>query len=310
MEILKVTSNEFKQIYPSPVSLFNSVAFVELNKYKCVEVHYLLFKDKKFRLGIILGENHEFFMAPFSASYSGFCYNTNVGIQYYNDAAKLIVDYVKMKGKKLKITIAPTIYDSTDAAKTLNAFILAGLTLESVEYNQHFELRNFNNYFERIDSKVRNKLKNVLKDGKLRFSLLNASSLDDVSRFYNVIKINHMQKNRPLHMSLHNILETIKIIPADFFMVTDEKGNDIASALIFHTSKKIFQVVYWGDIPDYSNYNAMNFLAYNIFQHYYHKGLEILDIGISTEYGVPNVGLCEFKENIGCISTSRFTLSI
>ena len=34
-----------------------------------------------------------------------FCYNTNVGIQYYNDAAKLIVDYVKGKVKKLKFQV-------------------------------------------------------------------------------------------------------------------------------------------------------------------------------------------------------------
>ena len=44
----------------------------------------------------------------------------------------------------------------------------------------------------------------------------------------------------------------------------------------------------------------MNFLSYNIFKHYKAIGVSIIDIGHSTEDSIPNQGLCEFKESIGC----------
>ena len=50
---------------------------------------------------------------------------------------------------------------------------------------------------------------------------------------------------------------------------------------------------------------AINFLAYQLIQYYTKKGIKILDIGISTEDGIPNYGLCDFKESIGCFLSSK-----
>ena len=44
----------------------------------------------------------------------------------------------------------------------------------------------------------------------------------------------------------------------------------------------------------------MNFLSFHVFQYYKNQGIEIVDIGPSTENSIPNYGLCEFKESIGC----------
>ena len=309
MEIQFVTPNEYLQFFPRPISLFNSVEFSELNSYKCIHLHYLIFKDKKVRLGIIIGEKKDSFNVPFSASYGGFSYNSNVAFQYYEAAAVLLVDWVKKNGKKLRIILAPSIYNSIDSAKTLGAFTQAGARIDTIEYNQHFELRKFCNYMELIDSKTRNKLRNALNEGLL-FHILNSKSEFDIARVYDIIRCNHEEKGRPLHMSLQNIIDTVKIIPADIFVVSNLSGSDVAAALIFHTTDIIYQVVYWGDIPMYANLKSMNYLSYKIFEFYNSKGIEILDIGISTECGIPNYGLCEFKENIGCDASSRFTLIV
>jgi len=53
-------------------------------------------------------------------------------------------------------------------------------------------------------------------------------------------------------------------------------------------------------LPEFSEYKTMNFLSFSVFEYYKSQGIRIVDIGPSTENSVPNYGLCEFKESIGC----------
>ena len=309
MEIHRITAKEYQRLFATPFSLFNSVAFSELNKEKCIDLHYLSFRDSKLRLGLVIGEKEDCLRVPFSASYGGFSYNSKVDFRYYDEACHLLAEYVRETGKPLYITLAPPVYDTTDNSKTQSAMVRAGAIIQSIEYNQHFELKLFEDYEARLDSKVRNKLRNAMA-GNLSFIQLDSNDPEDVARVYRVIQTNHNEKGRPLRMSLQNVLDTIKIIPADFFMVVDNDGNDTAAAQVFHTTQHIYQVVYWGDKSEYSHLKPMNFLTYKIFEFYYSQGVEILDVGISTEEGQPNYGLCEFKENIGCVATPRITLKL
>lgn len=310
MQINRVTSKEYLQLFPTPISVFNSVAFSELNKEKCMDVHYLTFQDSKLRLGMIVGEKEDSLQVPFSATYGGFSFNSVVALQHYDDACIALKEYTQATGKPLYITLAPPIYNPTENAKAFGAFMRAGAQIVSIEYNQHFELVRFEHYEDFLDSKIRNKLRNALS-GNLTFTKLDSKNSDDVARAYEVIRINHQERGNPLRMSLQNVLDTIKIIPADFFVVTDAEGHDVAAAQIFHTTNEIYQIVYWGDVPMYSYLKSMNFLSYKVFEYYYEKGrVKILDIGISTEGGIPNYGLCEFKENIGCYSTIKYSLRL
>ena len=100
-------------------------------------------------------------------------------------------------------------------------------------------------------------------------------------------------------MNWESILETQSIIDIDFFIVNKEKYA-IGSAIVFHITSKVVQVVYWGDLSEFSQFKTMNFLSYNLFQYYKKQGIKIIDIGPSTKKSIPNFGLCEFKESIGC----------
>ncbi len=308
MEVNRVSSKEYQQAFPSPWSVFNGVTFSELNKEKCLDVHYLLFRNTKLRLGMIVGERENGLYVPFSATYGGFSFNSVVSCQYYDEACCELREYAKKIGKSLYITLAPPIYNSTDNAKTFLGFVRAGAKINYTDYNQYFELSKFGHYEETLDSKVKNKLRNALS-GDLVFTKLDSKNPSEVARAYEVIRINHAERGFPLRMTLQNVLDTIRIIPADSFVVSDVEGKDVAAAQIFHTSKEIYQIVYWGDDPKYSYVKPMNFLSYKVFEYYYNQGnVKILDIGISTEDGIPNYGLCEFKENVGCSAVLRYSL--
>ena len=50
----------------------------------------------------------------------------------------------------------------------------------------------------------------------------------------------------------------------------------------------------------------MNYLSFSVFEYYKKLGIHIVDIGPSSEDSVPNHGLCEFKESIGCDIIPKF----
>ena len=52
----------------------------------------------------------------------------------------------------------------------------------------------------------------------------------------------------------------------------------------------------------------INALAEFLVTYYTNKGFEYLDIGPSTDQGIPNYGLIDFKESIGCRTDSKVTV--
>lgn len=305
MEIQKVDSLEYRNYFPSPWHVFNSVPFSELNKDKCNELHYLLFKDSKVRFGIILGEKDEVLCSPFSAPFGGFSFNRNEKIEYFEQAVALLKEYGKELHKPIKVSLPPVIYNPTVISKSVSAFIRGGATISYLDLNYQFEVDRFVDYENIIDRSAKKNLHNSQKFG-FTFWQLDSNNNTDIERAYKVIKQNREERGFPLRMTLQAIQDTVRIIPADFFVLT-YNGIDVAAAQVFHVSTAIAQVIYWGDLPEYSELRVMNFFTYKVFEHYYSKGLKILDIGPSTEYGIPNYGLCEFKENIGCSVSLKYT---
>ena len=78
--------------------------------------------------------------------------------------------------------------------------------------------------------------------------------------------------------------------------------------MIFYISSEIVKVVYWGDLSKMSYLKSMNFLSYKIFEFYKNTDVKMVDTGTSSENSIPNIGLCEFKESIGCDVSTKLTV--
>lgn len=305
MEIQRVDSLEYKNYFFSPYHIFNSVPFSELNKNKCSDLHYLLFKDSKVRFGIVLGEKVEYLCSPFSAPFGGFSFNKNERFEYWEQAVTLLKGYGENLNKRTRISLPPTIYNPTIVSKSVNAFIRGDAVVDYVDLNYQFEVGSFAEYEKKIDRSARKNLHNAQKKDFI-FQQLDSNNEADVARAYRVIKQNREERGFPLRMTLQAVQNTVKVVPADFFVLT-YNDIDVAAAQVFHVGMDIAQVIYWGDLPEYAELRVMNFFTYKVFEHYYSRGLKILDIGPSTETGIPNYGLCEFKENIGCSVSLKYT---
>lgn len=310
MEIKEITSEEYKSLTLDSAPVFCTREFLELNRPKVDNVHYLVVKDKKNRLAFAIGEKDGIWKAPYSAPFSTIIMlQKSVDLEYYWEFINQLNKYAKNKGaKQINIFLAPDIYGSQNNAKILNALLGNGYKIEFQELNFSINLNDINleDYKASIHRNARKNL-NIALNSELE--LYKCETIDDKKDAYNVISINRASKGYPLRMTLEQVMDTIELVKHDFFLVK-HAGEAIAAAVIFYVNDKIVQVIYWGDIPNVGEYKPINFLSYKLIEYYKDRGILHIDIGPSTENGVPNFGLCNFKESIGCEVSSKYKFSI
>lgn len=307
MTLEAVDAKYYQSIIPAPYHVFAGAKFNELNADKVEEVYYLLFKDSKYRLGIIGGKRGDTFASPFSAPFGGFAaLSEDVRLTAIEAAVERLTDWCGAKGlAKIKLTLPPPIYAESYLAKWTNVLYRHGFTIPHIDLNYHFDLAGFDDdYAAGIWRNARKNL-HIALGNNLSFKA--CDSLPDKETAYRIIHRNREARGFPLRMTWEQVRATIELIPADFFVVKDEHDTPIAAAIVFTVAKGVAQVIYWGDLPDYSQLKTMNFLSYRVFAHYKERAYRLVDIGPSTEDGLPNHGLCEFKESIGCAITPKMT---
>lgn len=310
MKIKSVDYLEYLQKIKNPFSIFDTVEFARLNAHKINEVLYLIFFDEnEIIFGLICGRDGESIKAPYSAPYACFsCVKKNVKIRHYINAINAFLKYAKnLNLTSIYIALPPIIYDIDHISKIYNSLYALNFEIYQCDVNYQYDLRMFeSNYPDKLDLKARQKLKSSYKNN------LSFVKTDNFEEVYNIISLNRVNKGYPLHMSLQDLKKMFDICDVDLFMVLDANNQSIASAILYKASKEVMQVIYWGDICMDKKLNPMNFMAYKLFSYYSDNNLQIkyVDIGISTENSIPNIGLCDFKQSIGCSASVKISFKL
>ena len=286
---------------------FNRPEFNSLNANKVDRVYYLLFKDKKYRFALCVGRKDNSLCAPFSAPFATFVnLRDDWSILQLEDAVRTFDKFVEESGlEHVKFTLPPSFYGEDLISAAQNIFLRLGYSVSYQDLNFSAKLeKNFlDNYVSRLPSNGRKNLNNSLKN---RLSLRKCETLEEKKIAYEIIKANRAAKGYPLRMTWEQVSTTISLVDHDFFVVTHGEEN-IAAAIIFHVTKKIVQVIYWGDIPKFSALRPVNYLAYELINFYAVAEKDYFDVGVSTEQGLPNYGLCDFKQSVGLNVNAKFT---
>lgn len=303
MNILDVDKEEYKKLTVNPFSKFDTVEFAELNKNKVDDIKYFIFNNGKNRFALIAGIKDEVLKCPFSATFGIFSeISHNNSIQHYHDAIKVLVEWGKYKNlKKIIFCCPPIFYNENHVTKFQNALFCNNFKLLDYDINFEYNLSEFKlGYIENLSSDARRNLKIAQKEN------LYFEKTDDIDSVYSVIKKNREEKGFPLWMSLEDVKSTNDVIESDFFLVKNRESENIASAYVQKITSGIVNVVYWGNIQKYDKLYPMNFIAYNVFEYYSNKkNYDFISIGTSTKDSIPNVGLCNFKTNIGCSCSTK-----
>lgn len=309
MEIIEVSSKEYAMIIVHTLFVYAGIEFNNLNSYKCDSVHYLLLKDIHYRMGIIGGIKNNMFLSPFSASFGGFSFlREDIRLEYIDKALDCLIEWCKNKNLSgIYLTLPPLFYNESQNPKLTNCLYRKSFKIVKIDLNYHFNLSKLDDtYINHIWKEARNNLRKAIFNN-LEFKY--CMSYEEKVIAYDIIRQNKESHCYTLFLDLNQIIETAKIVACDFFLVKDTNFRPIASAIVYQVSVDIVQVIYWGDLCEYRNLRAMNFLAYKIFEYYKILGKKIVDLGPSTSCSIPNYGLSVFKESIGCEITSKFSFS-
>ena len=309
INIEEVSPEKYQEIFYNPYHIFAGASFNQLNRSKAEEIYFLLLRDSKYRCGIVGGIKNNSFYSPFSAPFGGFIpLDDELRLSILEESLDSFIHFLKKKKiEAVHFTLPPSFYNESFISKCANVLYRKGFSIDNIELNYQFDLKNFNSeYHYFIKKNARKNLKNSLGNN-LSFQICEDSGQQKEA--YETIKKNRQERGFPLRMTWEQVEATINVIPADFFLVYEPDGNKIAAAMVFHVANKIVQVIYWGDIPEFAHLRTMNYLSYKVFEFYKEKDIRFIDIGPSTENSLPNHGLCEFKESIGCDISTKIVYS-
>ncbi len=305
--LIDVPVKTYRQYFHTDPHPYVSENFISLNKHKADRIVRLIENDERVSIGIIAGIKDNTFYSPFSAPFGGFHFISNeirTGeiSEYIDDLRTFLID---QKLQKFKLVLPPNMYHHSMNAKFVNTFIRSGFEMALPDISNYIDLKTFDGTWvkkrvaERCQFAERNNLSfHYLTDDKMKMDA------------YEIIVINRTQFDRKIYMTYNDLMDVDTIMPVDFFMVKDRTGENVGSAVCYRGHESIVQAIFWGDTQVGRKLGTMDFLVKYLFKHYKELGFDFIDIGISTEDGIPNEGLIRFKESHNCTSCLKFSFSL
>lgn len=296
---IMINKNEIINHLENSDILYDKLEFHELHEKNVEKVYEINFIKKDNVVGrIYLGIKENKGYIPYSSPFSNVILKEGYKLEILDSVIKGLIELKKeLKLKNLNITLPPIIYD-TWAEEKISMFLKNNFQIKYVDINNYFDLTKPLVQDRSVRKDYNIALKNHL--------ILEKTTLKEA---YEVIKQNRKERGYPLKMSLEHLEEMEKIFInriRSYIIKKDEKK--LASTIIFKVSSKIYQVIYWGNLEKYRNEKPMAYLAKELIEIFSKEGIEILDIGPSSEFGEINQGLYQFKKNIGCKSCMKYSL--
>lgn len=306
----RVSAQEYENSTPDRKIFFNEPCFCELNKYKVDEIYYLLImREESVRFALILGRDGKTAKCPFSAPYS-------YPVAVKSDSKQESIDVAVACLEKYCIDIGidtlifvfpPLFYDEHLLSGWVSAFYRNDYIVKNLDLSYALNLEKLNvseeQYGQMITQKGRKALRRARRNN---LTISKCENEDDFREAYEVIKLGHEAKGFPVKLTFEQLMETVKLVEHDAFIVRSGHTAVVAEYL-YHINKDIVQGIYTGTHPNFTDSNGMNLLTYYTIGYYGRLGFKILDKATATEESIPNYGLANFKESVGCERSLKYS---
>lgn len=281
--------------------MFNTDAFYALRSQPAW--HETLVDD----IGNVLGDltyHPEWRVSGWSAPYGGPDWRR----EYWRP--EQISEALRRLGRyNVSIRAKPASYGENEAA-TVQTLLAAGWRVEAAELNYAIGLPSIIDDYERsLDRQARH----AIDAGEtIGVTVVEAGIGDEIlwASGYRVLKDNREAKGREISLTLNYVRAIRDAFPGLVRLLLAHRDFDVvAAALVYRVAAGRDVVQFWGDDPAAKlPCSPMNLLVREVVAHSISTGATRLDLGISTEGGEPNGGLCRFKRSIGASAETRFLL--
>lgn len=132
--------------------------------------------------------------------------------------------------------------------------------------------------------------------------------MEFLSEGYQLIVQSRENKGYPITMELNQLEHMFRLFP-DHYMLFGlfDKEKMIASSVAIKVNNDILYCFYLGDDLLYRSDSPVTILVNSVYQFCQMNNYKVLDLGISTDKGVLNKGLYDFKKTFGCIDAYKLT---
>lgn len=302
--IKEIPQKSFYSIFSSDPHPFLKKEFIDLNSHKVEKVMYLIQDKARPDIGLVVGYKESMLHSHFSAPFGGFHYrHENIYIGEIEQFIDELTDFLHREGiKDLSITFPSSLYGVSFNSKMIHALLRKKSLMRIADLTNWIDLEKFNHRFSMKNS--REYYSQSLRNN-LRFSLLKTK--EERISAYDLIAENRTVNTRPIYMSFDDLCEIDRLWPVDYFGVFSDKVL-VASAVFYRFAGHIVYAVFWGDNISGRPLRAMDFISFNLWEHYKGMGFRFVDMGVSTESGgIPNEGLLRFKEAHEANTELRYT---
>jgi hypothetical protein len=182
-------------------------------------------------------------------------------------------------------------------------FVEQGFQLLEKNVNQHL-LVTGDDFILRIKKNEKKKLAQAVNKG-YHFRILDSK---DLQQTYKLIEETRHRKNYPVSMSYQDLYNSLETMPDKYLLFGLFDGDRlIAGAVSIRVSDNILYNFYHADDYSYRSTSPLVMLVGKIYEYCQDNDIGILDLGISSENGILNEGLFNFKRNLGCEMSDKNT---
>ncbi|QXC61705.1 GNAT family N-acetyltransferase [Aquihabitans sp. G128] len=210
----------------------------------------------------------------------------------------------------IAVRAKPAHYGPNEAALVF-ALVNRGFAVVACDLNAHLDLRGIDSgdaYVASLKPAARKALRRSVDQG-IGLSQVAPDDAATWAEAYEVLRRNRVDRGRPMHLPLAYVEAIRDAFPGRVrLLVVDHGDRVVAAALLYRVAPGRDVVQYWGDALHDLALSPMNLLVRGVVEHALASGTATVDIGISSEDGVTNAGLIQFKRTVGCDIEPRFVL--
>ncbi len=231
------------------------------------------------------------------APFGGLVFETSPDLESEGQKWSQVEGAIKSRGVRQLIIktwpecYAPKLWNVQD-----NYLRTAGFDILHKEMNQHFDIGKDGFH------------KNLAKDKKYRLGQVSKNNLvfrrsgpEDLVAAYELFVAVRAEKGYPVTMTFEALQASFEQFPDHYQLYTLWEGDFMAAATVtIRVNHRVWYNFYHGDALEYRPASPLLLLIRHLHELAMAEGVEILDLGISSDQGMINPGLFDWKERLGC----------